>query len=106
MDTELRRLYRRFGHTSKHQLYQLLERLGNNIVLQVLHYFTKYCEHCQKYSRSSGRFAFTHKDNLDFNYNVIVNIIYIERKPVLHLVDETTQFQTGRYLKNVFAQNI
>ena len=32
--------------------------------------------------------------------------MYIKRKPVLHLVDEVTRFQAGRWLKNVSAQNI
>ena len=32
--------------------------------------------------------------------------MYIEGKPVLHLVDEVTQFQAGRWLKNVSAQNV
>ena len=105
-DIELQRLHRRFGHPSVHRLHQLLERSGHNVELQALQYLTKYCEHCQKYSRSPGRFAFTLKDDLDFNYNVIIDIMYIEGKPVLHLVDEATRFQAGRWLKNVFAQNV
>ena len=106
MDTELQRLQRRFGHPSVHRLHQLIERSGHNDELQALHYLTKYCEHCQKYSWSLGRFAFTLKDDFDFNYNVIVNIMYIERKRVLHIVDEATRFQRGQWLKNVFAQNV
>ena len=32
--------------------------------------------------------------------------MYIEGKPVLHLVDDATRFQAGRWLKNVSAQQI
>ena len=60
-----------------HCLYQLLEWLGHVIELQVLQYLTKYYEQCQKQVLSPNRFAFTLKDDLDFNYNVIVDIIYI-----------------------------
>lgn len=58
--------------------------------MQVLQYLIKYCEHCQKYIQPPGCFTFTLKDNLDFNYNIIINIIYIEEKTVLYLVDEAT----------------
>ena len=105
-DVELRRLHRRFGHPSVHRLHQLLERSGHNVELKSLQYLTKYCEQCQKYGRSPGRFSFTLKDDLDFNYNVIIDIMYIGGKPVLHLVDEATRFQAGRWLKNVSAQHV
>ena len=45
-------------------------------------------------------------DNLDFHYNIVINIIYIKKKPVLYLFDETIQFQAGSWLKNVSAQII
>ena len=105
-DVELRRLHRRFGHPSVHRLHQLLERSGHNVELQALQYLTRYCEQCQKHGRSPGRFTFTLKDDLDFNYNVIIDIMYIGGKPVLHLVDEATRFQAGRWLKNVSAQHV
>ena len=36
---------------------------------------------------------FTFKDNLDFNYNVIIDIIYIEGKLILYLIDKITRFE-------------
>ena len=89
-----------------HRLYQLLERSGHNVELQALQYLTRYCEQCQKHGRSPGRFTFTLKNDLHFNYNVIIDIMYIEGKPVLHLVDEATRFQVGQWLKNVSAQHV
>ena len=79
-----------------HCLYQLLEWLGHVVKLQALQYLTKYCEQFQKYHRSPGRFGFIFKDDLDFNYNIIVDIMHIEGKPVLYLVDEATRFQAER----------
>lgn len=105
-DIKLQRLYCHFGYSSVHHLYQLLEQSGYNIELQVLQYLTKYCEQCQKHCRSPGRFTFILKDDLDFNYNVIINIMYIGGKPVLYLVDETTRFQAGRWRKNVSTQHV
>ena len=106
IDVKLRRLYRRFGHLSVHRLHRLGERSGHVVEIQALQYLIKYCEQCQKYGWSLGRFAFTFKDDFDFNYNVIVDIMYIEGKPILHLVDELIRFQAGQWLKNVLIQHI
>ncbi len=75
-----------------YHLHQLLERSGNNVKLQTLQYLTQYCEQCQKHGRSPGCFTFTLKDDLDFNYKVIIEIMYIGGKPILHIVDEATRF--------------
>ena len=89
-----------------HHLHQLLERLEHNVELQALQYLTRYYEQCQKHDQLPGHFTFTLKDILNFNYNVIIDIIYIRGKPVLHLIDKTTRFQAGQWLKNVLAQYI
>ena len=44
------------------------------------------------HAKSPSCFKFTLKDNYDFNYEIIVNIIYINGKPVLHVVDAATAF--------------
>ena len=105
-DVDLRRLHRRFGHPSVRRLHQVLERSGHDVELQAIEYLTKYCEHCQKHAKSPGRFSFTIKDDIDFNCNVIVDILYIEGKPVLHIVDESTRFQAGRWLENISAKHV
>jgi hypothetical protein len=51
-----------------------------------------FCHYCQKYGKSPGRFRFTLKDDINFNYNVIVNVMYISEAPLLHIVDEGTRF--------------
>jgi len=91
-DVELRRLHRRFGHPSVRRLQQILQRSGHDVEFRTIEHFTKYCEHCQKYGRSPGRFSFTIKDDIEFNYNIVVDIFYIESKSVLHIVDEATRF--------------
>ena len=106
IDIELQQLNRWFGHPSVHCLHQLLEWLGHVIELQVLKYLTKYYEQYQKYGQLPGCFAFTLKDNIDFNYNVIINIMYIKGEPVLHFIDKATFFQARRWLKNVLAQYV
>jgi hypothetical protein len=102
-DVELRRLHRRFGHPSVRRLQNVLERAGHDINRGTLKYLTKYCEHCQRHGRSPGRFRFNLKDDVDFNYSIIVDIFYITGKPVLHVVDEGTRYQAGQWLQNISA---
>ncbi|KAK1995113.1 hypothetical protein LX36DRAFT_683289 [Colletotrichum falcatum] len=46
----------------------------------------KFCHSCQLNSRAPGRFKFTLRDDYDFNYEVFVNVIYLDsNKPVLHV---------------------
>ncbi len=89
-EIELRRLHRRFGHPSVRRLQQVLEQSGHEVELHALEHLTRYCKHSQKHGRLPGRCSFTIKDDIEFNYNVVVDIQYIQGKPVLHRVDEAT----------------
>lgn len=104
-DIELRRLHRRFGHPSVERLQRLLDRAGHNTEKKTLEHLTKYCHSCQKHSKSPGRFRFTLRDDTEFNFNIIVDIMYISGKPILHVVDEATRFQAGKWLQNISAKH-
>ena len=105
-EPELRQLHRRFGHPSALRLKNILERaeystVDRNIIDQI----TKYCEHCQRHSQAPHRFRFTLRDDeLRFNNSIIVDVFYINGKPVLHIVDEATRYQAGRWLKDMSAR--
>ncbi|KAF1828035.1 hypothetical protein BDW02DRAFT_584775, partial [Decorospora gaudefroyi] len=60
-------------------------------------------DNCQLYSKAPGRFRFTIRDDINFNFRLIVNVMYIHQKPVLHAVDEATAFQAARFLLNLQA---
>jgi hypothetical protein len=104
-EVELRRLHRRFGHPSVERLQKLLDRAGHDIDRKTLEHLTKYCHSCQIHGKSLGRFRFTLRDDVNFNYNIIVDIMYISGAPLLHVVDEATRFQTGRWLQDMSAKN-
>ncbi|KAI1653193.1 hypothetical protein F4813DRAFT_383489 [Daldinia decipiens] len=45
----------------------------------------KFCHHCQVKGKAPQRFKFSLKDpDMDFNYEVITDIMYLDGKPVLH----------------------
>ncbi|KID59339.1 Ribonuclease H-like protein, partial [Metarhizium hybridum] len=48
--------------------------------------------------KAPSRFKFTLKDDHEFNYEIVVDIVQIDNKPVLHIVDSATSFQAARFL--------
>jgi hypothetical protein len=64
----------------------------------------KYCHQCQMNAKAPGRFKFTLKDDYEFNWCIIVDVMYLDGKPVLHIVDEATAFQAAKFLKDMSAK--
>ena len=50
------------------------------------------------------RFKFTLRDNYNFNYKVVIDVLWIDSKPVLQAVDTATAFQAARFLKDISAK--
>jgi len=59
---------------------------------------TKFCHQCQMHGNAPGRFKFTLRDDLEFNYQVLVDVMFIDGKPILHVIDAATSFQAARFL--------
>lgn len=92
--TELRRLHRRFGHPAAHRLQRLLERAGHDdINIEEIKRLTRFCDQCQKHGKSPGRFRFKLRDEVSFNHIILIDIMYIDSDPVLHIIDEGTRYQ-------------
>ncbi|EED18953.1 conserved hypothetical protein [Talaromyces stipitatus ATCC 10500] len=102
-ELELCQLHRRFGHPLVQRLATVLERANHDFDADILKKLTKFCHQCQMHEKSPGRFKFTLKDDHEFNYSVIIDIMYIEGKPVLHVVDSGTAFNAARFLKDMTA---
>lgn len=45
--------------------------------------------------KAPSRFKFTLKDDYEFNACIIIDIMYLDGKPVLHVVDEATSCQAA-----------
>lgn len=50
-------------------------------------------------------FMFILKKN-NFNYKIIIDIIYLNRKSILHVINITIAFQIGQFLHNILAKDI
>src|ERR1700721_4346368 len=105
-ETELRQLHCRFGHPSVRRLLRVLQRAGYESVEQrAIEHLTKYCHQCQLNGKAPGRFKFTLKDDHEFNWCIIIDVIYLDSKPVLHVIDESTAFQAAKFLKDMSAKS-
>jgi hypothetical protein len=110
IEIELRCLYRRFDHFSTRRLQAILDRSDHEINFSTIEHFIKFCHHCQIHEKFSNEFNFTLKDDLEFNFNVIVNILYLEvkfnvNKSILHVMNETIRFQIDKWLKNITVRH-
>ena len=52
-------------------------------------------------SKASSWFKFTLKNDYKFNWCIIVDVMYLDSKSVLYIVDEATVFQAVKFLKNM-----
>jgi hypothetical protein len=105
-EVELRRLHRRFGHPTVDRLTRMLRKAGHEDVDEdILRLITKFCHHCQVNGTAPTRFKFTLKDDHEFNYEIIVDVMYPGGRNVLHIVDASTAFQGARFLPSMSAKD-
>ena len=104
-EPELRQLHRRFGHPSVRRFTRVLRRARQEVDAKYVEYLTKYCHQCQMNGKSLGRFRFTLKDDYEFNYSILIDILYLGGRPVLHVVDSATSFNAARFLKDMSARS-
>jgi hypothetical protein len=53
-----------------------------------------------------GRFRFTLREDANFNYRVIVDVMFFIGKPVLHAINEAIAFQAAKLFLNITAKTI
>jgi hypothetical protein len=112
IEIELRRLHRRFDHLLTRRLYEILTRSDHDDVeSRVIEYLNKYCHHCQTHEKSFERFNFSIRNDFEFNFNILMNILYLETKSdenklVLHLMNKITRFQIDRWLKDISTRHV
>ena len=67
-------------------MHKLLTLAGNNIKHKTIEMINKFCHYCQIKGKAAQHFKFTLKKNVDFNYKIIIDIIYLNEKPILHAI--------------------
>jgi hypothetical protein len=94
-DVKLRQLHRSCDHLFTLKIHDLLKQFDHEMKKAVLKKLIKFCIFCQKYVKLSERFKFTLKDdaNCNFNYLIIVDVMYIENHHISDVIDEIIRFQ-------------
>jgi hypothetical protein len=104
-EIELRRLHRRFRHPRTERLHTMLQAAGHEVDASILDKIQKFYHFCQSYNKAPQRFKFSIKDNSHFNYEIIIDVVQINNRNVLHVINADTSFQAAVFLKSVTAQD-
>jgi len=81
---KLKQLYRQFRHLFVYRLAKVLKRAKyNNINICTIKHLIKFYKQCQLYAKLLSRFKFTIKDNCNFNYLVIIDVLYLDKRLVI-----------------------
>lgn len=109
-ESELRRLHRRFGHPHAEKLINVLRRADPSNVDEntrtILKKIAAQCRQCQFHTQRPRRFKFSLRAEKDFNKVVYIDIVTIDKKPVLHVVDEATRYQAAKWLRNYSTNEV
>lgn len=89
-------LHSQFRHLSGGRLNKVFERASHEAKKKIIENLITYCPYCQKHRQSSGHFEFTMKEDVNFNFLIFIDIIYINSNLILNVVDKGLRFQTTR----------
>jgi hypothetical protein len=102
---ELKRLYRRFGHSATDKLCILLKRASYKDYHEAFIVIEKFCHYCQMKSLKPRRFKFIFRNDCEFNHEIFVDVLCLIFLPVLQIVDQATSFQGARFLSLITAHD-
>ena len=105
-ERELRQIHRRWGHPSIQRFATTLDAAGQEFEHQILKKIAKHCEQCQLHDQAPRRFKISLTDEYEFNYSIIVDVMYLDGSPVLHIVDSATGYGAGGFLNNMTAKHV
>ena len=101
--SQLVRLHRHFFHPSVEKLFNLISKARPEEATQetkrILYDITKRCDPCQRIQNAPHRFRVSFgTPEARFNERIMVDVMTIDGKKVLHVVDEGTRFSAARFL--------
>ncbi len=102
---QLSKLHRQFHHPSSEKLFKLLSRSrpdeATPETLEILKDINKRCDPCQRITNAPRRFKVTlGSEHIKFNERIQMDLMYIDSKPILHIIDEGTKFSAAQFIPN------
>lgn len=97
---QLQKLHRRFSHPSADRLYKMLKNARpdetSQNTLDILENLTRRCDVCQRIQSAPVRSRVSFDtENLRFNEEIYMDVMYIGHARILHVVDALTRFSAA-----------
>ena len=76
---------------------------------KILEDISKHCQSCQRMASKPFLFQVSMPDDVQFNYEVILDLTWLEprpHRPALHIVDRGTHFSAAEFLQGESAEDI
>jgi hypothetical protein len=101
---ELIKVHRQFHHPSTNKLMNLLKRADPANVSETtrgfLNEIRSSCETCCRFGPRPQHFQVSlDADRVVFNKEIVMDLMYLNTKPVLHIVDRDTTFSSAKFLR-------
>ena len=108
-EAELHKVHNHFFHPKPEKLYALIRRTdpatASPKVLHDLERIEATCHPCQRHATSPHRFKVSlPSGDIVFNREVCMGLMFLNQRPVLHVVDRDTKFNSARFLQNETAE--
>ena len=109
--SELARLHLHFYHPTAQKLYNLLRRARPSDTppetRRILEQISLDCKHCREHFPGPYRFRVALPlDEVTFNEEVALDVMYLDSQPVLHVVDLQVAYQNAEFLEKQSADDI
>ena len=88
---------------------KLLSKAGENVTKQDLDLLKEIrleCIACQKFAKKSMRYTATVPEDIMFNHEVVMDIVYVQAKPVLQIVCTLKRFTVAAFVHNKTSETI
>lgn len=108
---QLLKIHRHFNHPSANKLFNLIKKArpehATNETLEILKNISKSCDPCQRITTAPKRFRVTlGSEHVQFNEQILIDIMYIDGSPILHVVDSGTKFNAASFLKDKSIETV
>ena len=108
-DSELKKLRHAFGHPTTKALIHILKKASfkklPKSVRSKLEDIAKTCKACQTYQSEPSRFRVSLPiEKVMFNYEIEVDLTWIDGDPVLHTIDRGTRYSVAKFMKSESAE--
>lgn len=108
---QLEKIHRNFFLPSADKLISLIRRAKPDEAtpgtLRILKDISSRCDPCQRIQEEPRRFRVSFgAERTIFNGRILLDVMYIENLPVLHIIDELTRFSAARFLPGISTKQI